>query len=62
MNRRGVDFTLMQVEPGVWKWQFQIGKIVKTGKMRSNLMGMAAHRVQQRIDTELRKSRDLMQE
>jgi hypothetical protein len=55
----GVEFTVMEVEPGLWKWQFQIGKTVTTGKTPSNLKGMAAHRVQQRIDRELRKLREL---
>ena len=59
MNRRGVEFTLTQVEPGLWKWQFQIGETVTTGRTHSNLMGMAAHRVQQRIDRELNKPRKL---
>jgi hypothetical protein len=59
MNRRGVEFSLTQVEPGLWKWQFQIGDIVTIGKTQSNLMGMAARRVQQRIDRELGKPRDL---
>jgi hypothetical protein len=56
---RGVEFTVWLVKPGLWKWQFQVGETVRTGKTRSNLMGMAAHRVQQRIDLELRKPRDL---
>ena len=59
MNRRGVEFSLTQVEPGLWKWQFQIGDTVTNGKTQSNLMGMAARRVQQRIDRELGKPRDL---
>jgi hypothetical protein len=59
MNRKGVEFTVMQVEPGLWKWQFQIGKTVTTGKTHSNLMGMAARRVQHRIDDELNKARKL---
>jgi hypothetical protein len=59
MNRRGIEFTVEQVEPGLWKWQFQIGETVKTGETHSNLMGMAARRVQQRIDREPRKSRKL---
>jgi hypothetical protein len=59
MNRRGVEFTVTQAEPGLWKWQFQIGKTVTAGKTQSNLMGMAARRVQQRIDRELRKAREL---
>jgi hypothetical protein len=56
MNRKGVEFTLVQVQPGLWKWQFQIGEDVTSGKTRSNLMGIAAHRVQQRIDRELERS------
>ena len=56
MNRKGVEFSLTQVEPGLWKWQFQIGNIVTTGKTHSNLMGLAARRVQQRIDRELKKA------
>lgn len=61
MNRRGIEFNLEQVEPDLWKWQFQIGDTVTTGQTRSRLMGMAAHRVQKRIDEELKKPRDLMQ-
>jgi hypothetical protein len=59
MNRKGVEFTLMQVQPGLWKWQFQIGETVTTGKTQSNLMGIAARRVQQRIDRELGKTKKL---
>ena len=59
MNRKGVEFTVTKVEPGLWKWQFQIGETVTSGKTQSNLMGMAAHRVQQRIDRELSKPRKL---
>jgi hypothetical protein len=59
MNRRGVEFTVMEVEPGLWKWQFQIGVTVTTGKTKSNLRGRVAHIVQQRIDLELRRPRDL---
>ncbi len=59
MIRRGVKFTLLQVEPDLWKWEFQIDQTVKSGKTKSKLMGMAARRVQQRIDQELRKPREL---
>lgn len=59
MNRKGIDFTLVQIEPGLWKWRFQIGEAVTTGKTKTRLMGMASHRAQQRIDRELGKPRDL---
>ena len=61
MKRKSVEFSLMQLGPGLWKWQLQIGETVTTGKTHSNLRGMAAHRAQQRIDRELRKPRDLTQ-
>jgi hypothetical protein len=47
------------IEPGLWGWRFQIGETISTGKVKTSLKGMAAHRAQQRIDHELRKSRDL---
>ena len=59
MIRKGVEFTLSEAEPGLWQWRFQIGETIKTGRTETNLKGMAAHRVQQRIDLELRKPRDL---
>ena len=60
MNRRGVEFTLVQIEPGLWRWQFQIGETVTTGKTQTSLMGMAAQRARARIDRELRKPRNLV--
>jgi hypothetical protein len=59
MNRKGVEFTVIRVEPGLWTWQFQIGSTVMTGKTHSALRGIAARRAQVRIDQELRKPRDL---
>jgi len=59
MNRRGIEFSLVQVEPDLWQWQFQIGETVTTGRTKTRLKGMAAHQAQQRIDRELRKPRDL---
>jgi hypothetical protein len=32
MNRKGVEFSLKQVETDLWKWQFQIGNTVTTGR------------------------------
>jgi hypothetical protein len=55
MIRQGVEFTLLLIEPGLWKWRFQIGKTAATGHIKTNLMGMAARRAELRIDTALRK-------
>ena len=59
MNRKGVEFTLLLIEPGLWKWRFQIGQTVTTGVTKTNLKGMAAHRASDRIDRELREPRSL---
>jgi hypothetical protein len=59
MNRRGIEFSLMQVEQDVWQWRFQIGETVTTGRTRTRLKGMAVHKAQQRIDIELGKPREL---
>ena len=54
MNRKGVEFTLLLIEPGFWRWRFQIGETVTTGKTQTNLAGVAAHRVRQRINRALK--------
>jgi len=59
MNRKGVEFTLRLIDVDWWSWRFQIGETVKTGNTQTRLMGMAAHRVQQKIDRELKEPRDL---
>ena len=59
MNRKGVEFTVCQVDDDRWNWRYQIGETVRTGHTQTRLMGMAAHRVQQRIDRELNEARDL---
>jgi hypothetical protein len=53
--RKGIEFTVLLVEPGLWQWRFQIGKTVTTGKTQTELMGLAARRAESRIDGALRK-------
>ena len=59
MNRKGIEYSLVKIEPDVWRWQFQIGEAVTTGKARTRLKGMAAHRVNDRIDRALKLPRNL---
>ena len=57
MTHRGVDYTVaLTTTPGIWKWQFQIGEQVKTGKTETRINLLAIRRVQLRIDRELRKT------
>ena len=53
MIHKGVEFTVTQAAPGVWRWQFRIGDKVKTGKTEAKLQLLAIRRVQLRIDREL---------
>ena len=56
MIYKGIEFTVTQAAPGIWKWQFRIGDKVKTGKTEAKLNLLAIRRVQLRIDRELKKA------
>ena len=57
MNHRGVEYTVaMSATPGVWKWQFQLGDQVKSGRTETRIALLAIRRVQLRIDRELKKA------
>jgi hypothetical protein len=55
MIHKGIEFSVTQVAVGVWKWRFQIGERVFTGKTETKLNLLAIRRVQLRIDRELKK-------
>jgi hypothetical protein len=59
MNRRGIEFSLVQLDTDLWQWQFRIGETLTTGKTKTKLRGMAARKAQTRIDHELKKPLDL---
>jgi hypothetical protein len=59
MNYQGIEFSFAETQPGLWQWQFQIGETVKNGKTETNLQGIAAHRVQRRIDREIKQAQEL---
>jgi hypothetical protein len=57
MTHKGVDYTVaLTTTPGIWKWQFQIGEQIKTGKTETRINLLAIRRVQLRIDRELKKT------
>jgi hypothetical protein len=55
MNHKGVEYTLTTLEtPDIWKWQFRIGDLVRSGKTEARLPLLAMRRVQLRINRELK--------
>jgi len=56
MNHKGVEYTLTRSEtPGVWKWQYRIGDLVRSGRTEARLLLLAMRRVQLKIDRELKQ-------
>lgn len=54
MNYRGVDYTVVETTTrGVWKWQFQIGDRVRSGKTETRIELMARRRAQLQINVAL---------
>jgi hypothetical protein len=57
MNHKGVEYEIAATAiPGIWKWQFWIGDLIKTGKTETRINLLAIRRVQLRIDRELKKA------
>jgi hypothetical protein len=55
MIHKGIEYNVTGTEiPGIWKWQFQIGDLVKAGKTEASLPLLAMRRGQFRIDRELK--------
>jgi hypothetical protein len=55
MIHKGIQYSLTATaEPDVWRWRFQIGDTVKTGKTQTRLATLAERRIQLKIDTALK--------
>ena len=54
MDHKGVEYSIARsAVPGFWNWRFSIGDRIITGKTKTKLAGMAAHRVRVKIDLAL---------
>jgi hypothetical protein len=54
VNYKGVDYTLIKTGTvDVWKWQFQVGNIVRTGNTETKLELLARRRAQIHIGRKL---------
>ena len=52
---KGIEYTIAATaEPDIWRWRFQVGDTVRTGRTQTRLVELAARRVQAKIDAALR--------
>jgi len=56
MQYKDVQYELLPIERGVWKWQFRIGDVAKAGRTKANLKLLADRKVRMKIDRALRDS------
>jgi len=55
MMHKGIEYEIAMIEPGLWKYQFRIGAVIRTGKTKCSLERLADRRVRHTIDKQLRK-------
>ena len=55
-RHRDIEYTLTNVEPGLWKWSFEIDGKSKHGTTHAQLDLLAQRRVCMIIDRELRST------
>jgi hypothetical protein len=56
MDYRGIDFNLRPVRTGTWNYRFQMGRAVKSGKIKAVDQPLAILRVQKKISREIRRT------
>lgn len=54
MVHKGIEYEITMIEPGLWKYHFRIGDMIKSGKTVSSLKLRADRRVRTVIDRELK--------
>jgi hypothetical protein len=55
VNYKGVDYTVVKTATvDVWKWQFQIGNVMRTGNTETKIEFLARRRAQIHINRALK--------
>jgi hypothetical protein len=55
MMHRGVELTLCKIRRDAWRWEFKIGRTVRSGVTQTAIEQLAIRRAQQQIDRSLRE-------
>ena len=61
MQHKGIEYEIAMIEPGLWKWQFRIGAVIKSGQTKASLELLADRRVRITINRELRTANAAVQ-
>jgi len=49
-----IEFSVQEREAGVWRWEYTIGELIKSGELVVSNRVMASRKVRQQIDRDLR--------
>jgi len=51
---KGIQLSIREAEPGIWRWEYTIHAQIKSGTIRGTSLGRARRRVYLKIDFDLR--------
>ena len=54
MVHNNIEFLVQQCEAGVWRWEYTIGELIKSGEVVVSSRVIASRKVRQQIDRDLR--------
>jgi hypothetical protein len=49
-----IEFSVQKREAGVWRWEYTIGELIKSGELVVSTRVMASRKIRQQIDRDLR--------
>lgn len=54
MVHNNIEFSVREREAGAWRWEYTIGSLIKSGEFFASSHTVAARKVRQQIDRDLR--------
>ncbi len=54
MVHNNIEFSVLEREAGVWRWEYTIGELIKSGEVVVSSRVMASRKVRQQINRDLR--------
>jgi hypothetical protein len=49
-----IEFSVQEREAGIWRWEYTIGELIKSGELVVSTRLVASRKVRQQIDRDLR--------